>query len=628
MNANVLEVRYMLRAKYIFILIFILSFTSAERLRAQSTPFEEKIQSYKWTVLYGDGTNFYRENIWAWLEEMKNGNLDADQTHATDIDGNVKPISEIIHNMVRAWGTQWYDSENYAPYGAWRYAEWTSSTALIWILFRYANQVSSEDLGFVEQLYHNYIHSRDYSPGSENAQAHDMVGRYLYAQYHQDVTAQWSYDPPLTRHMYTFEWEGRTYTPGQTYNSYELTRDWLFYHMRKWVLYGNGEFDSPNYTWSFIHSFITLYEFAEDPEIKKRAKMVVDFILLDSVLDFSGNQWGGAMGRTYESTYRYGVSRFYWDCFWHAISPSHEPVYNILFSSYRLPDLIYDIGDLSDEPDNYYHLNMEYNVSLVNVGGSGKYNYVTKFYNLGGRLGDAWQLCIKSDDEGEGGRSVPFRLWVNRLQSGEDVSYPVEYEAYLQPGQYGYQYRNAMFIRGQYLHYALGPNEWDADDEDGDWRFFKEGRTMIAVQIFESEVDIGAAVVEVAIEGVDYQDFNQFKYAVLGNAGLDYIYFTTSRGDVISYEYMPEISTNSTIVKRVSETEWEEVWDFPFPRIRTVDHLGREIVRWDGQYRMILTKHGDQMIYDFENWTVETTEAPPDTTPPAPPVGVSVTRRE
>ena len=94
-NTNALEVRYMTKVKYIVLLVFILPFIGSDRLRAQSTPLEEKIQSYKWTVLHGDGTEFYRENIWAWLEEMKDGNLDADQTYATDKDGNVKPISEI-----------------------------------------------------------------------------------------------------------------------------------------------------------------------------------------------------------------------------------------------------------------------------------------------------------------------------------------------------------------------------------------------------------------------------------------------------------------------------------------------------------------------------------------------------
>ena len=398
--------------------------------------------------------------------------------------------------------------------------------------------------------------------------------------------------------------------------------------MRSWVLYGNAELDSPNYTWVFIHTFITLYQFAEDPVMKQRAKMMVDFILLESVLDFSANQWGGAMGRTYESTTRWGVSRFYWDCFWDAIRPSHEPVYNILFSRYRLPDLIYDIGDLSDEPDNYFHINKEYNGSIVYSPGTGKFNYVTKFYNLGGRLGSGWQLCVKSEDEGPNGRSVPFRMWINTKKSGEDVSHPVEYEAYMLTGEFGYQYRNAIFARGQNLHYALGPNEWDQDVTIENWRFFKEGRTMVAVQIRYDDNDLGAGVMEVAIEGVDYQSFDEFKWAVLGNANLDYIFFTTSRGDVITYDLIQGLGDYSSIVKRVGESEFVPVWDFPFPRIETVDHHGNTIVRWEGPTTMVLSKHGQQMTYDFENWTVSTMEAPPDITPPAAPVGVTVERRE
>ncbi len=594
----------------------------------QQTPRYEKIQWYMWKVLEGGGTNFYCENIWVWLEKIKAGELDAENTYFVDVDDKSKPIEEIIHNIIRGWGSLWFDPDYYAPYGAWKYAEWTSCTSLIWILLKYNDVIREGDYEFVEQLYDAFIRDRDYSLGSENAQIHEMVGRYIWSQYQQDAMSQYSYDPPLTKHVFTFTWEGRTYHPGSAYYTYELSRDWIYHRMRSWVLYGNAELDSPNYTWVFIHTFITLYQFAEDPVMKQRAKMMVDFILLESVLDFSANQWGGAMGRTYESTTRWGVSRFYWDCFWHAIRPSHEPVYNILFSSYRLPDVIYDIGDLSDEPDNYFHINKEYNASIVYSPGTGKWNYVTKFYNLGGRLGSGWQLCVKSEDEGPNGRSVPFRMWINTKKSGEDVSHPVEYESYMITGEFGYQYKNAIFVRGQNLHYALGPNQWDEDVTIENWRFFKEGRTMVAVHIRYDDNDLGAGVMEVAIEGVDYQSFDEFKWAVLGNANLDYIFFTTSRGDVITYDLIQGLGDYSSIVKRVGETEFEPVWDFPFPRIETVDHHGNTIVRWEGPTTMVLSKHGQQMTYDFENWTVTTTEAPPDITPPAAPVGVTVERRE
>jgi len=86
----------------------------------QQTPRDKKIQWYMWKVLEGGGTNFYCENIWVWLEKIKAGELDAENTYFVDVDDKSKPIEEIIHNIIRGWGSIWFDPDYYAPYGAWK----------------------------------------------------------------------------------------------------------------------------------------------------------------------------------------------------------------------------------------------------------------------------------------------------------------------------------------------------------------------------------------------------------------------------------------------------------------------------------------------------------------------------
>ncbi|RKX87174.1 MAG: hypothetical protein DRP59_13325, partial [Spirochaetes bacterium] len=417
----------------IFLIGSLLLIITAASLPAQ-TIFDQKKQEYLDTM--GEQCRSFHERIWAWLEKMKNGTLDGNSYYVTDIDGVSKPVLDVVHNIIVSWGSLW-TSEGYAPYAhAWHYGEWQSSVMLLWILYDYGDVIYNADKEFIQTIYDNSCRSDNVAPGAPNSQIADWVARYLYCQYHKDIYINYSTDPPPSQNVIPFMWNGKLYSLGQRYNAFELSEAYINYLLYNWVKFGNNEFDSPVYSWCVIHSISALYKFSEDSVMKKKAEMFLDFYMLDSVLDFGGNQWGGKLGRVYEEVYRRGWGRFYWDIFWGGPRPSHEPSRSIYFSGYRLPDVIFDIGDLSDESDNYYHLDMEYNKSITNAPNTGKWNYVTKFYSLGGGAGSNWQLCIRSDDEpGSYGRpGIPFRLWINTKNDGEDVSNPVESMSYLTTG--------------------------------------------------------------------------------------------------------------------------------------------------------------------------------------------------
>jgi len=345
--------------------------------------------------------------------------------------------------------------------------------------------------------------------------------------------------------------------------------------------------------------------------------------MLDSILDFTANQWGGALGRKYEEVFRYsGWDRFYWDIFWDMITPTHEPSRSIFISSYWLPEVIYNIGDLKDEPDNYYHINKENNIGIYTVPGTGKWNWVTKFYSLGCGRANEWQLCIKSEDTpGSYGRefATPFRLWINGKQPGEDAA-----EWTFTSGEYGYQYKNAILSFGTVLHISTGTHSFDIDQQISGWRFLKEGRTMVALKI-----NSNVSGVEVAIEGVDYGSFDEFKQAVIANASLIFDQFITSRGDVIETrkKWYGSVYYAYEVVKKQGSSVYEPVWDFPFPRIAAVDYRGKDIVKWVGN-NMIVEKNGKRLTYNFDNWTVDESYFTDDTIAPSPPNNVSVESTE
>jgi hypothetical protein len=603
-----------------WMLLLLLAFSVAGSLAGPNEVFERRKQ----TFLQNDGgiMSFYHERIWAWLENIKNNKYDASYPVIDPIDNVKRPVGNVISKYIRCWGTLWTQN-GYPPYGyAWRWGDWYPNTALIEVYLGYNNVISSSDRLFIQDVYNRNISSRDFAPGSENGRVRDMVGRYLYSQYYTNVMVVYSYNPPPNDNIKAFSWEGRTYVPGNVYSAFELSRDWLHYMMDKWVQGGNAELDSPTYSWAFIHAFGALYQFAVDPVMKRKAQIMLDFLLLESVMDYSANHWGGALGRFYENTIYQGRTRFFWDFFWDVQPTATEPAMSFLLYDYRLPYVIWDAGDLRDEPDDYYHINMEYNGSLVYAVGTGKWTYVTKFFNLGGRIGTGWMLNIKSQDQpGAYNRpGVPFTLWINNQGAGEGTSNPAPGEVYITLGENDFQYKNAIFCWASKLYYAISPNSWDIEQTEGNWRFFKEGRTMVAI-IIDAVNNVSG--LEVAIEGIDYASFDDFKTAVKNKCSLTGSCFVTTKGDRIGAEKLPAPLTDySATVKRAGDSRPQFVWNFPFQRIQTIDHRGQVIVHWEGN-KMFVKRHGKQRVYDFNSWMVTENTAVADTIPPNPPVGVS-----
>jgi len=79
---------------------------------------------------------------------------------------------------------------------------------------------------------------------------------------------------------------------------------------------GQGEFDSPHYLPFFLAPLALLRAFAEDPAMRRRAAMMLDYLIADFAVDTLGGLYAGAFSRIYpEPTlerWRNGSTTFAW----------------------------------------------------------------------------------------------------------------------------------------------------------------------------------------------------------------------------------------------------------------------------------------------------------------------------
>lgn len=566
-----------------FIAMFVALILAAGGAAGGST-FEERKAAF--LAGEGAGSDGCEDSVmWRWME---NGDESA---------------ADAIRERIDIWASDTHQRED----GQWRSGWDLTCIYLTRVLLQYGDFIHPDDKARLETQFRDTIASRwFFHGGSTNNRLFDFVTRYLHSQNHTDMTVQYGNegDPQLEE----FEYGGTTYTPGQSYNSLQIARDYLFWKFDELAANGDDMFEEldSEYTKTFVISFNVLYDFAEDEEMKKRAKMMLDLVLLDSIIDVSVGLHGGQIGRTYGQSVLMGHPQIYWWVYW---GIGDDPgcsrkgqFHDAYVSDYRLPELIEDIGILDDEPDDYCHIAVEKNGAGYWIG-SNNWTYVTKYFNLGGS-NKQWMLNI---GDSEGGRGI--RLWINSIEqmldeSGGFIECYHGGECYIKMGETGFQYRNALLNRYySNLHIidtAYSADQWvyegdestgslfDADEHDGIWRFLREGNVAVA---------IGAtSAIEVAILGVDYSDYDAFKSAVLANASILDDTFTTSKGDLIEVREHPPDSG-----QRAAFANDELVWDQPFKRIEAEACDGEKIISWEDKV-MTVQRHCNRIIYDFNTW--------------------------
>jgi hypothetical protein len=546
----------------------------------KTTTFEQRKQAF----LTDNGAYFVDDHpfqaVWAWLEN------------------NDPRISEGIQMLLDDWGHE---------------ALATNAAAIRALLHP---NTPTADREKIKQKYNYEIGQAEEGRGlfmgsNLNQGIMQVFGLYLFLQEFPEENVPnilYTY-PDGDRTLKNFCFNDRCYERGSRYDFFQLLEDFIQYRYW-WYLkddFSCNEFDVGAYTWTYIEAAVLLHDLVDDTPLRKhttagklrtKSKMIIDFLLLDIGMEFSANQWGGAKGaREYYSYWTRKRDITAQQCIFLglgcAFSAPYKPYYDIYLSDYRAPDVILDVTDISDEPDEYWHQHMEYN---ANASREGKVTFVTKFYNLGGGFDYNWVLNVKSDAvNGDGVHiGVPFRLWTRQEpihDNVRDYAYPEQV-----PGGSHMLYRNAVSSNGndQNLHmftslfqegegaYEQRLQQWDSYTVEGHRHFFQEGRTMVIL-----ELDAGGVFLEVAIQGVDYSDMEAFKAAFVGGS-------TTSHGDTLSRSG----STGEVLVNG------SPAYDYPFDRLETLDYMGNYIIEWD-QKVMTVSKHGRTCTYNFNTWTYQ-----------------------
>ncbi len=490
-------------------------------------------------------------------------------------------------------------------------------------------------------------------PGSCSTQPTRTIVSYVYTLTDPNATFTYkSLDPNNPLPDWTGPYTGILYSEGNTYNSYKYTLDLLYNGFDKCFIDGNNtELEGGHYTWTSIIGYMFLYDFADrvcstDPnssyclegkEVKKKAKMTLDFLVLSEMMDFSAKQFGGSYGRTYRRQILDGVQRFGLHNVWFGL-PEKSPreAHGLAYVSTYIPsELIFNLVT-SPETDgiNFWRWNTKNVKGVANQQGqTGKWVFVTPNFNLGGSDTNTpgWILNIKSSVAGQDDyinrTGQPFRLWVDRLSyTGNRCNEYITSNCNKVWGLGGStykQFRNAVFLNDSRLRlHVVQQNDFDEGQSNlvplnendaqycpgqvcennytlnSGWNFFREGDVAIAMimsgNAFGMEVvSLTPGCSELHCYGngnTVAQNFSDFKNAVINNASITQTSFTTSKGYTISlYDKSCGLYAPGDCV-------------FPFDRLESVDNAKNKNIDWNNKI-MTVSKSNLNCTYDFNNWT-------------------------
>lgn len=131
--------------------------------------------------------------------------------------------------------------------------------------------------------------------------------------------------------------------------------DRYFYHVAH---FGQGEFDSTTYSAMYLNALATLYDYANDPMMKKKAGMMLDWYLANTAGDWLNGIFTGAHSRDYHPTETFGNAAAGTTTAWLyfggrmpdlRVGEPHYSVINAL-SAYSAPDILVCIAQERSHP--------------------------------------------------------------------------------------------------------------------------------------------------------------------------------------------------------------------------------------------------------------------------------------
>jgi hypothetical protein len=120
---------------------------------------------------------------------------------------------------------------------------------------------------------------------------------------------------------------------------------------------GQGEFDSPHYMSYYVASMALLHGFADDPAMRQRARMMLDYLLADFAAESLGGFYVGAFSRIYPgplfNRWRDHSTTYAWLLFGNVPFRARRGSMMLAMSGYEPPPILHAIA--TDRAEPYRH---------------------------------------------------------------------------------------------------------------------------------------------------------------------------------------------------------------------------------------------------------------------------------
>lgn len=472
-----------------------------------------------------------------------------------------------------------------------------------------------------------------------------------YTPYRGDTENHWAmyYSTLyLMTQMYPDQPGSEWYNGKSSRENHQEARDYLINWMDLTTTKGQGEFDSPHYMAVYIAPMAELYAFAEDPAMRKRAGMMLDYLLADFAVESIEGLYTGAFSRIYPravlTRWNDSSTGFSWLLFGNTAFKARQEAMILALSGYEPPPLLHHMA--TDRNQSYVHKELKRTRHRIRYSEKRnarvyKYMYMTPDYAMGSIQGGllqpiqqhTWEIMWRTGD------SIPeYNVMYTHhpYSSGYELAmyFPEEYKLLTQhvlsskgtydspdkltggsPYEQVFQNNGALIAlydipegtRFPHIH-GIFPKSLDPREEhESGWIFTRASDLFMAYYPLAgyewqeeehywrlySEILQNGAVIQAARAG-DFQSFQAFKDEILSLSlktqtdPAPSVQFTTLSGNRMEFTYGETPSLNG---EKVDYENWP-LFEGPF--------LHAE----EGSQRLEMQYGNMHRLLDFQNLTV------------------------
>ncbi|NND70057.1 MAG: hypothetical protein HKN43_00600 [Rhodothermales bacterium] len=221
----------------------------------------------------------------------------------------------------------------------------------------------------------------------------------------------------LVTQMYPDEPGSTWYNGKSSQENFDEAEDYLKSWIELTTTIGQGEYDSPGYLNFYVIPMAQLYAYAEDPAMKQRAHMMLDYLLADFAVESLNGVHTGASSRIYPrplmERWRENSSNLAWLLFGNNPFQARSGAFILALSGYEPPEILHHIA--TDRSQPYIHKELKrtrHRIRNSDVKNHPvyKYTYMREQYALGSSQGGllqpiqqhTWELQWAIDDPTEG----------------------------------------------------------------------------------------------------------------------------------------------------------------------------------------------------------------------------------